>query len=228
MSLRTRFYNILGKLEGNKLHRNSGETDITTGYGIYRAAHPNEDVFQVIDEAASSIGITSPSSEWSKEEINKVNELLLGSFSERYMAATDVFYNKYFNKVSGLLSKLPGELEYAYKLIYLNSNKLANKAVQMTANTIISRLNKKGNYGSLLTVDGIIGSNSIKAMSILDQAVTTENELTKYTLMTIFLIHCKGLYVDLGTDEIKETGTDKHLKFLRGWDNRVDLILEEL
>lgn len=228
MSLVERFYKVLGKLEGGNLHRNSGETDITTGYGIYRGAHPNEPVFNVIDNAAKSAGIVSPSSEWNKDDINKVNGLLEGEYSSDYMEATEKFYKKYFEKVSGIISKLPGELEYAYKLIYLNSNKLANKALQMTTNTIISRLNRYGNYGKPLVVDGIIGSNSIKAMDILDNAVTSENELTEFTLATIFLIHCKGLYVDLGTDEIKETGTDKHLKFLRGWDNRVDLILEEI
>lgn len=220
------FLELIKKFEGGKLHRNSGETDITTGYGIYRAAHPNATVFQVYDLGASKLGITSPSSEWTKEEISMVNDLIEGKdadpeLNDLMIQKTKEFYNAYFSKAT--YEGVPSELSLAYKLIYINSNKIANKALQSTYNLAV----KIAGYNKQLKVDGIVGSGSKQAFKEFKEFIDYHSEVINVnTLLAIFISYCKSFYIDISTDEVNSTGTDKHLKYLNGWDNRCNTILE--
>lgn len=65
----------LEKDEGGHLHRNPGETDITTGLGIYKGANPKAKIFEYIASVALPV-TTTASNGWSPATIDKVNLLL--------------------------------------------------------------------------------------------------------------------------------------------------------
>lgn len=224
-SIERKFYSLVAKFEGGKLHRNSNESDITTGYGIYRGAHPNASIFSYIDKLAMSINIFTPSNEWTKDEINSVNHVL--SYNEEakekeYQLTVD-FYRDYFKKVD--YEGVPDLLNAAYKLIYINGTKIANKALQSTYNAIAKIVGET----NVLKVDGLIGSGSKSAFKEFNSFIEYNSEVvTDYTLLAYFISYAKSFYIDISTDELPTTGTDKHLRYLQGWDNRCNTILETL
>lgn len=220
--------NSIKESEGGVLHRNSTENDITTGYGIYRTSNPSASIFSYIDSVAKGIGITTPSSKWSKEEISKVNSAMN---PDKELEYTSEFYRGYFKYDD--YKDVPDKLRFSFFNVYVTSKTIASKALQSTFNLFIKKfpeIGLKPLYGELnpIKVDGVLGSGSKAAINKLGVILEKENNLYIESLVLIFFNYVKTFYIDISTDNIPKDGTDKQAIYLRGWDARVNKIMEEM
>lgn len=199
---------LLKKVEGDKIHYNKGESDITSAYGIYRYQQPQAKIFNYIDTVAKDLGISKPSHEWGKEEIDLVNNNI--DKEEEFNLAVD-FY-KTFTHLD--LDQLGLELSYAYFNIFANTPKGANKAMQATINSLIN--NNKLDY-KLLDVDGVLGPKSKKLIYDLVKNYSDKE------LKLMFLVHANEHYITLAVKS-----SEKYLKYLNGWYQRIKNLIEDV
>lgn len=193
------------KAEGDILHRNSTESDITSAYGIYKTAHPNAEIFNYYDQIAKNVGITSLSNEWSKEDILKIQQNVNEDEVYKYV-------KKFYSEFTPLdLTKLPFTVANGYFNMYVNTPKGANEGLQITLNTFISL---KKVDGTKLTVDGKLGN---KTKELLYKAVSI---IPEREFLLTYLIYVNNYYIDLVVNN-----PDKYLRYLKGWDNRIDSLV---
>lgn len=223
------FVKKLRKYEGGKIHKNKNESDITTSCGIYRKQHPNASIFKYIDSLAESIGITSPSSTWTKEQIEKVNDIIDMDIENKY---TEEFYRDYIKSID--LDRLPLNIAWCYYNIYVTGNKLANKSLQRSCNFMLEKYptifnNEDVTFLKQLDVDGIIGKGSREAIYRISDLITSYKDAVVFEEIwkQSFISFCKSYYIDIATGDVKETGTDKDIIYLKGWKNRCDELLKE-
>lgn len=205
---------MVKEAEGGKLHRNKSELDITTGYGIYKHVYPNEQIFKYIDEVAKSLNITKDSKDWNQDDLE---EIQYNMDKEKEFEYTKEFYSSYF-KID--LSILPNNLALAYCSIYVNSNKIANIALQKSVNFLISNYCK--NFKKLST-DGVLGKESKKTIEEVFKFVKLQSDQMDDVWFLSFINFCQAEYVNIATDGGKE---DKHLQYLKGWINRCINLLQ--
>lgn len=220
------FISRLRKQEGGKIHRNRTEFDITTSCGIYRFQHPDAKVFSYIDEIASSLGITNPSTEWRKEELDKINDLIDSSIEDEFTAD---FYRDYFKSLD--LNKLHRCLIWSYASIFITGNRLANKALQKSCNDLLNLypdIFHPDRFGTRLKVDGIIGSGSRDLVYRVTEVVYDNQSYLGHIWKFLFISACKDYYVEIATSDVEKTGTDKDLIYLRGWINRCNSLLGDV
>ena len=221
-----KFLSMVKKQEGGKLHYNKGEKDITTGYGIYRDAFPNVRIFKYIDGLAKELGIETPSSKWTRDEIEKVNNKI---DSKKEDELTEEFYTEnYFKKID--IFELPVEMTLAVGSMLVNSQKLGSKALQMSYNLLLKKFSKRypKEFAGIkeISEDGIIGPATAKAVYTLVKAVEGLGGTATDLWFSIYMSCAKSLYVEMSTDNGKE---DKQLSFLRGWVlNRCDYLIKNI
>ena len=196
----------LRTVEGDKVHYNKGEEDITSPFGIYRKQHPSASIFSYLDEVASNNNISKPSKEWNTDEIKIVNDNL--DNNKVFELAKD-FYKDFTNLD---LDKLPIQTSLAYFNIFTNTPLGANKAIQKAVNGVID-LFKLDN--PKLKIDGVIGNKTKEAVY---SAASRDDKLFKI----LFLLGVEDYYIDLA---IKNP--DKYLQYLKGWNNRVNNLIKD-
>lgn len=227
-----KFVLSLKEFEGGVLHKNAGETDITNGYGIYKGDNPKAEVFTYYADLAKELGIKTASSKWTKEEIKKVNDVI---DPDRELQLSIEFYQEYFKPLSKFIDlfSLDPLISVPYGNIFLNSNTIGNKSLQQSVNLIIES-NLRNTFPEIATMnkiaeDGIVGPGTRKVVYFLNELfgekAIYERELFFNYWCNIFISLCKTNYVDLSTDNLKKTGTDKQLQYLRGWINRCDKLV---
>lgn len=199
---------MLKKAEGGKLHRNKSELDITTGYGIYKHVCPNEKIFKYLDEIAKSLNINKNSKEWDSDDLEEIQANI---DYEKELEYTKEFYINYFNLD---LNILPNNLALGYCSIYVNSNKIANIALQKSTNFIIENYYKKCKK---ISEDGILGNQSKKTIEEVFKYVKLQSDQMDNVWFLSFINFCQFEYVKISTDNGKE---DKQLQYLKGWINR--------
>ena len=200
------------RVEGDHLHRNSTEDDITSPGGVYRVAHPDAEIFTYIDSVADSLDIKTPSSEWSKEEINLINQnldhtmihVLLGEFYDKYL------YNAH-------MDLFPDELQILIFNLYTNSKTGTWKSIQRTlihlqANDLLDVEKEQ-----LSSVDGQFGSKTKHALDKIDFTNRYMVHIFKFETIS----NMRRYYADLVVSD-----PDKFLTYLRGWNNRLDNLLK--
>lgn len=216
----------LYKVEGGKIHKNKNELDITSSCGIYKYQHKDAKVFKYIDQIADAIGITKPSSQWTQLDIDSVNAHIDKDIELAYSIE---FYKDYIKVID--LNKLPKEMVWPFFNIYINSNKIAGKALQYSSNQMIKSNSKLFNPKDLkpLSVDGIIGNGSREMIYSISEIINfiPQSELYGEMWKLYFVNRCKTEYVSIGTNDVAKTGTDKDIIYLKGWINRCDALLEE-
>lgn len=200
---------MLKDQEGGRLHRNKSESDITTGYGIYKSVYPNAKIFSYIDEVAKSVGIEKKSKDWTEDDIVEINDKI-DPVKEKELSLD--FYKDYFKMD---MSIIPANLAVIFCSIYVNSNKIANIALQKSTNFMIENYVNKG---SILKPDGIIGSGSKKVIKDVYDWVKRQSDHMDDVWFMSFIYFVQFEYVQICTDNGKE---DKQLQYLRGWTNRV-------
>lgn len=221
----------LREQEGGIIHRNKGELDITSTCGVYRHSHPDAEIFKYLDELARDLGIAKPSANWTKEDIDKINQNL--DLNKEFHLNVD-FYKTYIKVVN--LSLLPSQIVFAFFSLYTNGNKLACESLQRSCNLLLNKhasvFNNDSNGNRIykdLVVDGKIGSGSRGVIYHIADIIShsDQSELYGEIWRSYFLHAAKTAYVKIGTTDVAKTGTDKDIKYLRGWINRCDELLEE-
>lgn len=223
MSNKELLKDILRKLrqaEGGRLHKNSGEEDITTGYGIYRHAYPNDEVFKYVDQVAASLGINKPSKTWTNEEIKKVDNMMDDEIELDYSLS---FYETYFKGLE--FENMFPCLVYPFANIYTNSRKKAIESLQRSCNHYvkISYIAPLFPNWKDIDTDGLIGPatrNAIKEITKVVTATKDNPEVYGNLFLYLFLSDVKSEYIDLAV-----ANPNKYVKFLNGWDNRVNFLL---
>ena len=202
----------LAKAEGTELHYNEGEVDITAPYGIYRKPYPNANIFKYIDGVARSLGIEVPSREWTEEEVLLIdNALDMQKINELAME----FYIGYAK--GARLDMLPAESQVAMFSLYTNSPKLAWKAVQSALNKFV----KNGWLEfRLQAVDGAYGKSTEEGLQELLK-IAESNSGYGYIFEAYMLLEMSQEYAKLAV-----SNPDKYLKYLNGWNNRVEALAE--
>ena len=212
MFMKHRILKYLGTVEGTELHRNSTESDITTPYGIYREEHPTASIFNYIDTVASENGFDSPSSEWGKEEIVIINELLDNDTVENLVI--EFYDNFYKNLHSDLFSD---KTVLAAFSLYTNSPKLLWKSVQASINKF--HTNGFINY-KIQSVDGAYGNSTSNGIKLVNDAIKL-NDIYDYVFESYIISNMQKEYAKLVV-----MNPDKYIKYLNGWNNRVTALLE--
>lgn len=199
------------KQEGGRLHYNRSESDITTGYGIYRAANPKAEVFKYIDNVARDIGIKTPSKNWNNIDIlNRVNDAIDPDEELEY---TYLFYKEYFAPVC--LDQVHEVLVPVIASLYTNGTKFCITTIQRALNKIYTKYDLDPSY-RVMGVDGSFGPITKKWYLDLQGYGDTINLEFRYLL----LVYAKSYYINLATK-----APDKYLQYLTGWDNRVNNLL---
>lgn len=204
------------------LHKNVTELDITTGYGIYRYAHKNAEIFKYIDEVAKSIGITTSSPNWKSREI--LTKIQKAMDPEKELYYTYLFYKSYFEAIR--LSIFPDELKRYIASLYVNSPKLCAKTLQMTVNQfiyygyykrtkIVNGVEEKNYLGQ----DGVLGPESWGAISDI-MILISKDEKLKLEFKYLFLLYAKTYYCNL------VGANHSHAVYIRGWNKRIDNLLD--
>ena len=198
--------------EGTELHYNKGEVDITAPYGIYRKPFPNAKIFKYVDSVAKSLGIEAESKDWTKEEVHLVDKALdMEKINELAME----FYKGYTR--GARLDMLPEEAQVAMFSLYTNSPKLAWKSVQSALNKFVQ--NGWLDY-KIQAVDGAYGSTTKKGLEALDK-IARSNSGYGYIFESYMLLEMSQQYAKLAVNN-----PDKYLKYLNGWNNRVEALAE--
>lgn len=214
--------------EGGILHRNKSESDITNGYGIYRHAYPNEEIFQYYDNIAEEIGINGKSSTWTDENIKAIQSKI--DLEIEFELSKQFYLNTYFKRFKIDVFSLPEQLCLAVASILINGPKLGSKALQQSYNIILKKYTKRfpEEFKNIkpISEDGIIGDNTAKAIMILNECVLKMNHPDSVELwLSVYLSCVKSLYVELATGKSK----DKYAQYLRGWVlNRVDNLIKNI
>lgn len=207
-------YNV----EGGKFHKNKGEKDITTPLGIYRGANDIE-LFDYIEEwfkEKNGLSKIKKTSDFTQEDINILNTEYnkKGEFYKKVMEGSVSFYSSYFNKID--LNTFEPKLRYPFFNIYINSKKVAIKALQMTC------CDKNNKDRDKKLCDGIYGPTTEKMFKEFNSSLTSENS---DMYISVFLKNVMMCYIDMCTDNGRE---DAQLPYLKGWSNRVDIIYKDL
>jgi len=200
--------NYILKVEGEYLHRNSTEDDITTPGGVYRKAHGDAAIFSYIDTVASTLNIETPSSEWTKEEIDLVDQHLDKTMIKVMLSE---FYDRYL--YGAHLELFPKELQIMIFNLYTNSITGTWKSIQRT----LIHLQKSNILDipkeQLSTVDGQYGTKTKNALESLD----FNKPLMTYVFKFETISNMRRYYADLVV-----SNPDKYLLYLKGWNNRLD------
>lgn len=194
----------LGNAEGTKIHYNSSETDITTMYGIYKAAHPQASIFNLIDLIARNAGISNESSKWTHSDINTLNNYIIdNNLNESLEHEAREFYDEFLKRLH--LDKFPEEAQIAAFSLYTNSPKKGIMSVQSAINKFITN---GFITNPILTVDGALGTKSASALDKIEDG---------YLFEAYMLLEMSKQYSKLAV-----ANSDKYLRYLNGWNNRLD------
>jgi len=197
----------LYSVEGNKVHYNKGEKDITSPGGIYRKAHPTASVFTYIDNVAKSVGVVKDSVWWDKRDIRKINSAIDLSEVTKYI---EEFYKKYL--AGAKLELFKGNAQIAMYSFYINSPKQAWKAVQQALIDMSMSGRLDVHVSDLSTVDGKFGGKTNRALA----KVNCDDKLFSMYI-------CSAMKTRYTT--LVAARPSKFLRYLRGWDNRVNSIV---
>jgi len=189
--------------EGNIVHHNDGESDITSPYGIYRKEHPEAAIFTEIDSVAHKLGIYQPSKEWSQSDIDAINQYIFNDNAKSIIKGLAANFYYQMTKPAHI-NDFPQDAQVAMFSMYINSPKRAKEACQMAINTFVKN---KLIVNELLIVDGILGNKTITTLHKIHNGLLFESYM---------LLHMSSLYAKLAVSR-----PDKYLKYLNGWNNRL-------
>lgn len=207
----------LEKDEGITIHKNTGELDITSMYGIYKHRHPKANIFKEIDNIARTFNLSKHSNNWSKADLEIINTYINTNRDRKqkfYNLALE-FYNQYYKRAR--LELFPKDCVIAMGSMYANSKVMAWKSVQFAINTMIS--NKLVDHDKLIC-DGFYGSNTKQALLKCTEEIKKDESLA--LLFESYMI--MGMAVNYA--RLVKRNSNRYLRFLIGWNNRLIRLLE--
>ena len=195
----------LYKAEGDTVHYNENEKDITSPGGVYRYAHPDARVFKIIDRVAAKLGIVYDSKHWTKVVLNRINEYIADNkdVQDEIYQATVEFYEGYLK--GARLELFPSECHVAMMSMYTNSPKGAWMSVQNSIIHLVKSEQIELSMDDISVADGFYGNKTKKA---LEHAVSKVDPMYLETLM---LFNMLQYYVKLDNPT-----------YIKGWMNRLD------
>jgi hypothetical protein len=197
----------LDDAEGDILHRNDKELDITNGWGIYRKRHPKAMLWEYIDARAKLV-TNEPSNEWDDDEI----ELVISQIDpevEKYL--TYLFYKDYFKGAHLELFHIDNVILMAN--LYTNSQKGAWMSVQEGVWDMYKYGFINVKKRQISGVDGDYGRKTRNCLNLIKELDWKEQIIFKQAV----LLAMKSYYTDLTTGN-----PDKFLGYGQGWDNRME------
>lgn len=204
----------LKKAEGGYLHYNSKETDITTGYGIYKVKHPGALIFKYITTLTTDIG--TPSTSWKDTATLKKIDNRINPDVERYLT-----YLLYKDFLAGARIELfdPSNVILITNL-YTNSPKGCWMSVQEGLRDMQKDGILKIPLSNLSIVDGSFGNKTRDALLLLN-SIATETEFERVLIHKLFK---KSVLLAMKTYYTKLIAGDPsvHLVNAKGWDNRIE------
>jgi len=196
-------------VEGDKVHRNKGEKDITSPYGIYKHAHPDASIFNYIDSVANSLSIVKNSKKWTAEDILTINKNLDTAEIDEHALA---FYEEYFK--GARLHLFDKNAKILCAVLYSNSTVMMWKSVQTALLTLQKQERIDGSL-ELSIADGLFGRKTDRSLSS-----RSVQALQPYELYDNIMIAAQYNYVSLWHKNKIKYGV-----FLFGWLNRLKKIL---
>ena len=134
----------LAEAEGTTVHKNSGERYITAPYGIYYGAHPQADIFKLLDKIGKANGIKYD------VDIDKINKIIKDEYEEEIKTAAWNFY------MSEMVNR---------KLFTAVGKKSGLSIFSNSVNAGVTVGNKSVQRAVGVIEDGIIGSQTMKAIN---------------------------------------------------------------
>jgi len=202
--------NYVYSVEGNELHYNEGEKDITAPGGIYRGANPNAAIFKYIDDIARSIGVFSPSNTWGKQTIHTLNKYLDKS---RIDILVKDFYKNYL-KTARLELFHPVNRIVIYNL-FMNTKRGTWIAVQDSIRDLVALGIVDIPEDMISISDGAFGRKTAYGLEV----IAKQNKDVQYAFRFALTSNAKTYYAKLVA-----RNPDKYFQWLEGWINRVDNI----
>ncbi len=192
--------------EGDYLHSNKGEHDITSPGGIYKHRHRRAYIFKYLDQVAAEVGITKPSRQWNRRDIAKINKAM-------HMPTIDVlvkiFYDKYLKGAK--LNRFPGKLDIIMFDMYTNTQRGAWLSVQRALLDMRSNGYIDGD-AILSRADGKAGRRTV------DSLVHIGPTITNHKIMQRYMIANMREYYEM----LVRKRPGKFKRYIRGWHNRMN------
>ena len=208
----------LGKAEGLTIHKNDGELDITSPYGVYRYRHPKADIFDYIDQIALESGITNKSANYTQSDFYVLNTTLerVPQVVAEVRRLASKFYDEYFKNI--YLELFPEEAQLAFLSMYTTSQEGAMQSTQAAINDIISM----GIISSQkLIEDGAFGAKTKAALELVYKARQNTSGFFGLWFEEKILRHMTMYYDTLA---IEDPAAFK--KFYKGWRNRLEALAD--
>jgi hypothetical protein len=206
----------LKKAEGVTVHRLAGEKDVTAPLGIYKHVHPKAKIFELLDVIALECGIVEDSKNWNKSDISAINKRIedKGYFPKIEELAKE-FYEEYLEAAH--IEYFPKQAKLAMFSMFTHSSKNSFKAVQAAINSFVSskHINYKG-----IEVDGIYGSDTNNGL-IQIKLLADEIPFLGYLFEATMIFEMSRIY-----GQLVVRNPEKYLKYLNGWNNRLDKLLD--
>ena len=187
--------NYLAKAEGDYIHFNKGEKDITSAYGIYRYSFPNAEIFKFYE----SLGLGDLRYPTVRGKVREVIQSDPDLYAKERQLAFD-FYIEHFIDPN-VVRLLDDKTELTFFSIAVNGGrKRGAKALQ----SAIRKLGYK------IVVDGIVGARTLTAL---------EDAIQRYGNAPInagMITYMRGFY-----ERLIKRNPDKYARYTRGWENRM-------
>lgn len=195
-------------VEGDYLHRNYSEKDVTSPGGIYKHVHPDASIWSYIESVASAMDIHANTNTWSKQDIDRVNAKLDKTLIDLYVKE---FYDSYLSGAH--LELFPEVLKIVMFNIYTNTTSGAWKAIQSSLIDLAENDLIPLEVNELSTVDGKYGKKTKNGLLALVTVPVDVQVTFKFCIYNNMKTH----YVKLATKH-----PEKYGKYLNGWINRID------
>jgi len=193
--------------EGGTLHRNRRESNITNGWGIYKALHPNALLWKYVDLVSSEV-TDLDTEDWEKDLIDLIDSRLDKDI-ERYLSY--LFYKEYLKGAH--LELFDKDLVITMANLYTNSPEGAWMSVQEGIWDMYKYGLLDHDKTDISGVDGGFGGKTKRCLLKLNNRDFKDDIIFKQAI----LLAMKSYYTDLTVGN-----PDKYLRNGNGWDNRME------
>lgn len=194
--------------EGVKIHKNTNESDITLPYGLYKK-RTSQMYLHINILAKSKLGISKDTTEWNREDIEKVNSEI-SKDPEKIKELALEFYEQYMKEAH--LNLYPLECRALIFSLYVNSPYYCIKAVQRSIINMVLSKRIKLTMQEISIEDGYWGSKTANAISYIRSFKSIDYH---YYFEEAIINNMEDIYEEIVEDDQKQEIN------LKGWKNRV-------
>lgn len=199
--------------ESGNLHRNPKETDITSGWGIYKGGKAGASftpIWEYIDSLAAVV-TDQPSHLWTNDDIEAIDKLI---DKDKELELSYEFYKEYFKDAR--LHLFHKDLVVLMSNLYTNSPKGAWSSIQEGLRDVSKDKILPMPLNELSIVDGSFGAKTERALNkFLEVADWKDVLIFKKSVLMAMKTYYTGLIA---------SNPDKFLEYSKGWDNRMETL----